>query len=98
MTSSADAAAELAQGLGEQMPDTLQLGEDPVEPRRQDRRREPVPLPARLINPFVVHPRGLHRHRAGGGRDLGLQGGGEHPAGVEGLATEALATRGPPRP
>ena len=39
-------------------------------PRGQDRRREPHPLPSRLINALVVDPGCLDRHRPGGGGHL----------------------------
>jgi hypothetical protein len=41
-----------------------------ARPRRQDRRREPLPLAGFRVNPLVVHPRRMHLDRARGGGHL----------------------------
>jgi hypothetical protein len=41
-----------------------------ARPRRQDRRREPLPLAGGLVDALVVDPRLTHRHRAGRRGDL----------------------------
>ena len=41
-------------------------------PRRQDLRREPLPLAGFLIDTLVVHPRRGHRHRTGPGHHIPL--------------------------
>ena len=38
-----------------------------ARPRRQDRRREPLPLTGFRVDPLVVDPRRVHRHRARAG-------------------------------
>ena len=39
-------------------------------PRRDDRAAEPAPLPGRLVDPAVIHPRRHHLDRPGAGHDL----------------------------
>ena len=41
-----------------------------TRPGGQDRRGKPLALTGFAIHPAVIDPRGLHRHRAGGGQHL----------------------------